>query len=174
VATGAGEVKSDQQLRQEIAANRKLLRERKRKNLGLPSMAKKSRQLSRDGQHEYIFGLLAKTKRRLEVYRAAGGEADWFDESDPESIIDVKPAMCQGCEIPHAISWNGEGAPKGEWQHDCALKKKCDSVRCSLYVCFYVHQVMKKSEGGIHGRQVRWKDTAGIHVRQRDTEKSSG
>lgn len=132
-------MKSDTQLRQEIAANRKRLRERKRQRIGLPSS--KPTTHWKDG-HEYLVGVLAHTRRRLEIFRNAGGEATWFDESDPSTIEEIKPATCQGCVEPHLIGWDSE---EGHWHHNCVLRKKCDSAACALYVCHAFHRAF-------HGR----------------------
>jgi hypothetical protein len=100
------------------------------------------------GEHEYLANSVAKVKRRMEIYRAAGGEVTWFDESDPSTIEDHKPAMCQGCVETHPIGWN-----EGEWHHACTLRKKCDSVKCGLFVCAIAHRLTKTS---IHRRNPEW------------------
>lgn len=79
----------------------------------------KTKQTYRRGEHEYLVGVLAHTKRRLEVFRNAGGEADWFDEDDPSTVQEIQPAICQGCVEPHLIGWED-----GEWHHNVKHKKK--------------------------------------------------
>lgn len=123
--------KTDQQLRAEIAHNRKLLRERKRQALGLSSMKKRS--YTKNG-HEYLQTGFEKMDRRMEIFHAAGGEVEWFDKGDPTTIEEIRPAYCQGCVEPHLVGWND-----GEWHHNCELRKKCDSVACALYVCHKFH-----------------------------------
>lgn len=124
-------MKTDWQLRQEIAHNRKLLRERKREALGVPRPYKGT--YSKDG-HEYLATGFEKIVRRMAIYRAAGGEVTWFDPPDASTIEDMKAATCQGCTEPHLIGWLD-----GEWHHNCERKKKCDSVACALYVCHAFH-----------------------------------
>lgn len=101
----------------------------------------------RRGEHEYLVGILAHTQRRLEIFRNAGGEADWFDEDDPNSVQEIRPAICQGCTEPHLIGWDNR---EGQWHHACTLRKKCDSLKCALYVCLPWHTV------NIHKRTIRW------------------
>lgn len=125
-------MKPDYQLRQEIANARRQLRERKRHTLGLPSSTPRS--YTKNG-HEYLQTTFEKTKRRMEIFRAAGGEVTWFDESDPDTIEEIRPATCQGCVEPHLIGWLD-----GEWHHNCELRKKCDSAACALYVCAPFHR----------------------------------
>lgn len=125
-------MKTDWQLRQEKAAITRELRKRKRQTLGLPSS--KPRTYTKDG-HEYLQTAFEKTKRRMEIFRAAGGEVVWFDESDPATIEEIHPATCQGCVEPHLISWN-----EGHWHHNCELRKKCDSAACALFVCPPYHR----------------------------------
>ncbi len=90
--------------------------------------------------HEYLVGVLAYTRRRLEIFRNAGGEATWFNERDPSTVEEIRPATCQGCVEPHLVGWN-----EGHWHHACTLRKKCDAVACSLFVCPIAHRL-------IHGR----------------------
>lgn len=139
-------MKTDRQLREEIAHNRKLLRERKAKALGHPD---KRRTFTRDG-HEYLYGVLAHTKRRIEVYRAAGGEVIWWDTDDPEAVQELAPANCQLCAETHLVGWT-----EGEWDHQCKLRKKCDAVKCSAFGCNKGHVIR-------HGRYPKWtkKETA--------------
>ncbi len=129
-------MKSDTQLRQEIAANRKILRERKRKNLGLPSS--KPTTHWKDG-HEYLVGIPAHFWRRLEIYRRAGGDIALIDgiSGDFESIEDLQPAMCEGCAETHPVGWY-----EGEWHHNVKSHggKRCDCAACGLYVCRAWHE----------------------------------
>lgn len=124
-------MKTDRQLREEIAHNRKLLRERKRQALGLPSM--KKRNYTKNG-HEYLATGREKILRRIEIFEAAGGAVVWYDQEDPETIEEICPARCQGCTETHVVGWED-----GEWHHNCELRKKCDSVACALYVCHKFH-----------------------------------
>lgn len=119
--------KTDQQLRQEITNARRLLRERRKQRWGTASKPTSYRR----GEHEYLHGMLAHTQRRLEIFRNAGGEATWFDPTDPRTVEEISPAICQGCVEPHEVNWE----ETGEWHHNCPLRKKCDSVACALYVC---------------------------------------
>ena len=86
----------------------------------------------RRGNHEYLVGVLAHTKRRLTVFRNAGGEATWFDPDDPASVEEIKPAICQGCSETHEVGWLD-----GEWHHNVRSHggKRCDCAGCALYVC---------------------------------------
>jgi hypothetical protein len=109
-------VKSDQQirhemslLRHELSLLRKQLRERKKQRLGIP---RKSGSYFRK-DHEYLETGIEKTRRRIEIFRAAGGEVACFDEADPSTIEEIRPATCQGCVEPHLIGWN-----EGEWHHN--------------------------------------------------------
>lgn len=133
-------MKSDQQLRSEIAANRALLRQRKKQRLGI---ADRPRTFTRDG-HEYVRGILAKTQRRIEVFEAAGGEVIWWDKADPSAIDELRPANCQLCAETHLVGWL-----EGEWDHQCKLRKKCDAVKCSAYGCMRGHVLR-------HGRFPKW------------------
>lgn len=87
--------------------------------------------------HEYLEGLLAKTQRRLEIFRNAGGEASWFDETDPSTVEEIRPANCQGCVEPHLVGWLD-----GEWHHNVKSHggKRCDCAKCGLFVCMSWHQ----------------------------------
>jgi hypothetical protein len=86
----------------------------------------------RKGDHEYLVGILAHTRRRLEIFRNAGGEATWFDEKDPSSVEEIKPATCQGCVEPHLVGWI-----EGSWHHNVKSHggKRCDCAACALWVC---------------------------------------
>lgn len=83
-----------------------------------------------EGEHEYITDPVAKTKRRMEIFRNAGGQVVWFDESDPFSVKEIRPANCQLCAETHLVGWN-----EGEWDHQCPLAKHCDSAKCGLFGC---------------------------------------
>lgn len=100
-----------------------------------PVRAKKGPKLRElpDGTHEWVYGFLAHAKRRVEIYRQAGGDVLWPDESDPGTIEDIQPAMCQGCEIQHPVGWNS-----GDWSHD--EKRHCDCLRCCSFVCRKAHR----------------------------------
>lgn len=82
--------------------------------------------------HEYLVGVLAHTRRRLEIFRAAGGEAIWPDENDPSTVEEVRAAKCQGCVEGHLVGWND-----GQWHHNVRSKggKRCDCAACGLFVC---------------------------------------
>jgi hypothetical protein len=138
---GLDSVKSDYQIRQEIAGLKKQLRERKRKTLGLPSS--KPATYSKDG-HEYLAGVLAHTQRRIDVFTNAGGEVVWWDKTDPRTVEELRPATCQGCVEPHLVGWDSD---EGNWHHNCPLRKKCDSAACALYVCIPWHTAF-------HGRVI--------------------
>jgi hypothetical protein len=100
----------------------------------------KTKQSYRKGDHEYLVGILAHTRRRLEIFRAAGGEASWFDETDPASVEEIKPATCQGCVEPHLIGWN-----EGEWHHNVKSHggKRCDCLACGLFLCRMIHEMFR-------------------------------
>jgi hypothetical protein len=91
----------------------------------------------RRGEHEYLVGILAHTRRRLEIFRNAGGEATWFDGKDPNSVEEIKPATCQGCVEPHLVGW-----AEGEWHHNVKSHggKRCDCAKCALFVCVLWHK----------------------------------
>lgn len=97
------------------------------------SMPRKQKPASftRNG-HEYLFGVLAHTRRRLEIFRNAGGEATWFDESHPAMVEEIQPATCQGCSEGHLVGWL-----EGHWHH--AMKstggRRCDCAEHALWVC---------------------------------------
>jgi hypothetical protein len=89
------------------------------------------RSFKRDG-HEYLETAREMTLRRMEIYRNAGGEVRWFDEADPNSIEDLKPAQCQGCVEPHLVGW-----AEAEWHHNSRSKggRRCDCAACGMFVC---------------------------------------
>jgi hypothetical protein len=103
--------------------------------------------------HEYLVGVLAHTMRRLQIFRNAGGEADWFDEDDPSTVQEIRPATCQGCVEPHLIGWD-----EGQWHHNVKTKggKRCDCAACGMFVCpmvheFYRNKVIPVIERNPHG-----------------------
>jgi hypothetical protein len=97
---------------------------------------KRPKQSYRRGEHEYLVGILAHTRRRLEIFHNAGGEATWFDEKDLNSVEEIKPAICQGCVEPHFVGWL-----EGHWHHNVKSHggKRCDCAACALYVCEIWH-----------------------------------
>jgi hypothetical protein len=117
--------------------------ERKEKGKRLGHAEKKSGQAYTDGEHEYLADPVAFTKRRIEIFRNAGGEVTWFDEADPWSVEEIRPANCQGCAETHLVGWN-----EGHYHHNCPLEKKCDAAACGLFVCPTSHRE-------IHGRVIR-------------------
>lgn len=138
-------MKTDQQLRQEISNARKLLRERKRKNLGLPSSKPSTRW--KDG-HEYLVGVQAHFWRRLEIYRRAGGDVALIDgiSGDFESIEDLRPGMCEGCAETHEVGWY-----EGEWHHNVKSKggRRCDCAAHGLWVCKAWHKAFHNRVIGV-------------------------
>lgn len=90
--------------------------------------------------HEYLETAIEKTRRRVEIFRNAGGEVTWFDESDPDTIEEIQPAMCQGCAEPHLIGWSNL---EGNWHHNVKSKggRRCDCAACALYVCIPWHRI---------------------------------
>lgn len=128
-------MKSDMEIRQEISRLRKQLRTRKRERLGLPSNKPHS-YFRKD--HEYLETGIEKTQRRIEIFRNAGGEVTWFDESDPSTIEEIQPAMCQGCAETHPVGWS---ETDGNWHHNVKSKggRRCDCAKCALYVCIPWH-----------------------------------
>ncbi len=129
------------ELERELREERKAERKKKRKILG--HSEKKQGTAYWEGDHEYIVDPVAKTKRRMEIFRNAGGEVIWFDESDPFSVEEIKSANCEGCAETHLVSWNS-----GEWNHVCPLEKKCDAAACGLFQCH-------KSHVEYHNRQIK-------------------
>src|SRR5260370_41903646 len=95
------------ELQSEIRQLKKAERKKKAKALGHPS--RKSGNSYSEGEHEYLADLAAKIKRRMEIFRNAGGEVIWFDESDPFSVEEIRPANCQGCAETHLIGWDRGG-----------------------------------------------------------------
>jgi hypothetical protein len=129
------------ELEQQLRRLRKAERKEKGKRLGHPE--KKSGHAYFEGEHEYLVDPVAKTKRRMEIFRNAGGEVTWFDETDPFSVEEIRPANCEGCAETHLIGWN-----EGEWDHVCELEKHCDSAACGIFRC-------RKSHIERHGRVIR-------------------
>jgi hypothetical protein len=105
--------------------------------LSLKKRPQKRKQNYFRGEHEYLEGVLAHTQRRLEIFRNAGGEAEWFDKTDPTTVEEIRPATCQGCVEPHLIGWF-----QGEWHHNVKTKggKRCDCAKCGLFVCAMIHE----------------------------------
>lgn len=138
-----------QQEIQELTSKLRQLKkaERKAKGKRLGHAPKKSGRAYTEGEHEYLADPVAKTKRRMEIFTNAGGEVIWFDETDPYSVEEIRPASCQGCAETHLVGWN-----EGEWNHICPLEKHCDAAACGLFQC-------KKSHTGgpdsYHGRVIR-------------------
>jgi hypothetical protein len=110
--------------------------ERKKNAQRLGHPAKKQGAAYSIGEHEYIVDPIAKTKRRMEIFRNAGGEVIWFDEADPYTIEELRPANCQGCAETHLVGWF-----EGEWDHICELEKHCDSAKCGIFRCKMSHFV---------------------------------
>jgi hypothetical protein len=131
-----------QELERELRRLRKAERKGKAKRLG--HAPKKSGRAYSEGEHEYLADAVAKTKRRMEIFRNAGGEARWFDETDPWSVEEIRSANCQGCVETHLVGWN-----EGEWNHVCPLEKKCDAAACALFQC-------RKSHKEYHNREVKF------------------
>lgn len=136
-------MKPDWEIRKERDAHRKearllnrLLKKRKRIAHGEPPK-KEKRAFWRKG-HEYLETALEMTKRRIQIFRNAGGEVTWFDESDPETIEEIQPAMCQGCAETHPVGWL-----EGHWHHNVKSKggRRCDDARCALFVCGSWHVI---------------------------------
>ncbi len=127
------------ELQSELRQLKKAERKKKAKALGHPE--KKQGGAYFEGEHEYITDPVAKTKRRMEIFRNAGGEVIWFDESDPYTVEEIRPANCQGCAETHLVGWN-----EAHWHHACPLEKHCDSAKCGMIVCHTAHKA-------IHGRE---------------------
>jgi len=132
---------TEQEIVKELRDRRKARRKQKSAVLGHP--AKKQGGAYSVGDHEYLTDPVAKTKRRMEIFRNAGGEVVWFDESDPYTVEEIKVAMCQGCAETHPVGWN-----EGDWDHVCPLEKHCDSAACGQFKC-------RKSHSGRHARFIR-------------------
>ena len=124
----------ERELVKELRDLRKARRKQKGKILGHPAR-KQGAAYCQDG-HEYLADgdWLAKAKRRIEIFRNAGGEVTFFDESDPFSIDEIRPANCQICVETHLVGWL-----EGHWHHNCELEKHCDAAACSLYGCRQGH-----------------------------------
>lgn len=129
------------EIRESIAKLRRILRERKAKALGHSS--NKGRTFTKDG-HEWLYGERAHLLRRIEIFRNAGGDVALIEDSTSYSVEELQPATCQGCVEPHLVGWSD-----GEWHHACTLRKKCDAVKCALFLCPIAHRV-------ITGRDIQW------------------
>ena len=132
-----------QELTRKLRELKKAARKEKGKRLG--HAPKKSGSAYTEGEHEYLADgdWVGKRKRRMEIFRNAGGDVVWFDESDPDSIEELRPANCQGCAETHLVGWN-----EGEWDHVCPLEKHCDAAACGLFRC-------RKSHIARHGRVIQ-------------------
>jgi hypothetical protein len=106
--------------------------------------------------HEYLETPREMTLRRMEIYRNAGGEVQWFDESDPSTIEDLKAATCQGCVEPHLIGWLD-----AEWHHNVKSKggRRCDCEACGMFVC-------KSWHAAFHNRVVKFSQVDGPAARK--------
>jgi len=135
---------SQQEIR-ELQSRLRILKkaERKAKGKTLGHAEKKQGGAYFEGEHEYLTDPVAKTKRRMEIFRNAGGEVVWFDESDPFTVEEIRPANCQGCAETHLVGW---ASSEGNWHHGCDLEKKCDSAACALYVCIPWHKAHHNRE----------------------------
>lgn len=129
------------ELQSELRRLKKAERKEKAKKLG--HAEKKSGHAYTEGEHEYLADgySVERTRRRMEIFRNAGGEVTWFDESDPWSVEEIRPASCQLCAETHLVGWN-----EGEWHHACELRKHCDSAKCSLFGCRSGHRVVTARE----------------------------
>jgi hypothetical protein len=143
---------TEQEIVKELRERRKA--RRKQKSAVLRHPAKKQGAAYSVGDHEYLTDPVAKTKRRMEIFRNAGGEVVWFDESDPFTVEEIRPATCNGCVETHLVGWN-----EGHWHHNCELEKKCDAAACGLFVCPKSHRL-------IHGRIIKWTQREGAAERR--------
>ena len=98
--------------------------------------------------HEYLTGILDHAFRRAEIYRQAGGEVQLIIEPGKQRIqqaINIRSAMCQGCERPHPVSWYDS-----EWDHlNHKQWNRCDCVENGRIVCRAFHQrrhLLRKKE----------------------------
>lgn len=134
-----------QELQRELRQLKKA--ERKEKGERLGHAPKKSGRAYTEGEHEYLADYrtdpIAHIKRRMEIFENAGGQVVWFNETDPETIEEIRPANCQGCAETHLV-----GYFEGERNHICVLEKKCDAAACSIFQC-------RKSHIEYHGRVIR-------------------
>jgi hypothetical protein len=130
------------ELETELRRLKKAQRKDKAKSLGHPP--KKSGNAYVEDGHEYLADPIAFTKRRMEIFRNAGGEVIWFDETDSFTVEEIRPANCQGCTETHLV-----GFFEGEWDHQCPLEKHCDAAKCSIFCC-------RKSHIERHGRIIQW------------------
>jgi hypothetical protein len=139
---------TEQEIVKELRDRRKARRKQKSTALGHP--AKKQGGAYFEGEHEYLADPVAKTKRRMEIFRNAGGEVTWFDESDPFTVEEIRPANCQGCAETHLVGWN-----EGEWSHPKSHgERRCDCAACALFVCRPWHKAH-------HNREVKWTQRGG-------------
>lgn len=107
-------------------------------NCNHPLSARRTRQQTKrtffKGEHEYLVGQDAHLRRRLEIFRNAGGEATIFDG---ETVEEIQPATCQGCIEPHLVGWL-----EGQWHHNVKSHggKRCDCAACGLFLCPMIHE----------------------------------
>lgn len=115
--------------------------ERKKKPLRSRRHAKAH--YNKDG-HEFLYGVDAHAKRRIEIFEQAGGKV--FIERDGEGKVErvstERPAVCQACETGHPVSFED-----GHWIH--TQKRHCDCLNCGIYGCKPGH-----SANFHHGREL--------------------
>lgn len=84
--------------------------------------------------HDYLVGHADKSQRRAEIYRAAGGEVELVvdERGKVHHSINTRSAMCQGCAVPHPVSWYD-----GEWHHvkEGLTAERCDCAHNGIFVC---------------------------------------
>ena len=93
--------------------------------------------------HEFLYGTLAHSLRRLELYKRAGGQA--FLVTPGIAIVD-RWAKCEGCGTP--IGWENFGPLAGEWSHEGV--RHCDCLKCGRYLCHACHN--KRHHGRLGSR----------------------
>ena len=85
--------------------------------------------------HEYLYGEADHARRRAEIYMQAGGVVvlHWNKKGTKvEFGENLKNAICQGCEVPHEVSWH-----MGEWDHIEGGRgaQRCDCKHNGRFVC---------------------------------------
>lgn len=85
--------------------------------------------LNRDG-HEFLSGVQAHAKRRIEVFEKQGGRVhvELDAEGDIETVYTEHPAICGVCETGHEVSFE-----QGHWIH--LESRHCDCVSCCTFGC---------------------------------------